>query len=244
MKKKFWVVIGLIVLTFFLKQSVFAKNEERPKGLDERGPLTKITFIHYKKAQAKPPRPGKPAKESSCYQFLAKGAKWKEIEPYWINPSNSGLPGSFANQAIDAGVTEWEKYAQTEIFGQGSLTNSASYNETLDNLNVASFGQYPNPNVIAITSIWGYFSGPPQWRELVEWDILFNTNFQWGDAKTNSSLMDLQNIATHELGHSAGMGDLYETVCSAETMYGYSGYGETDKRDLNAGDIKGIQELY
>jgi len=56
--------------------------------------------------------------------------------------------------------------------------------------------------------------------------------------------MDLQNIATHELGHGVGLGDLYITACSEETMYGYSNYGETKKRTLNAGDIMGIQKLY
>jgi len=40
------------------------------------------------------------------------------------------------------------------------------------------------------------------------------------------------------------MDDLYETSCMAETMYGYSSEGEVSKRDLNAGDITGIQKLY
>ena len=56
--------------------------------------------------------------------------------------------------------------------------------------------------------------------------------------------MDLQNIATHELGHSAGMGDLYSGSCSTQTMFGYSGYGEIIKRDLATGDIQGIRKLY
>ena len=75
--------------------------------------------------------------------------------------------------------------------------------------------------------------------------MLFNTYYPWGDAvASGSSVMDLQNIATHELGHSAGMDDLYSTSCNLETMYGYSTEGETIKRTLNAGDIKGIQALY
>ncbi|MBA7643606.1 hypothetical protein ES703_51337 [subsurface metagenome] len=56
--------------------------------------------------------------------------------------------------------------------------------------------------------------------------------------------MDLQNIATHELGHSVGLGDLYDDVASEETMYGLSEYGETKKRTLYLGDIAGIQKLY
>ncbi|NIP29559.1 MAG: peptidase M10A and M12B matrixin and adamalysin, partial [Candidatus Dadabacteria bacterium] len=63
--------------------------------------------------------------------------------------------------------------------------------------------------VIAVTVIWGYFSGPPSIREIVEFDVLFDTDFTWGNATVNPTLMDLQNIATHEIGHGAGLGDLY-----------------------------------
>jgi len=56
--------------------------------------------------------------------------------------------------------------------------------------------------------------------------------------------MDFPNIATHELGHSFGLNDLYTDGCSTQTMYGYADYGEIDKRDLEDGDIQGIWELY
>jgi len=40
------------------------------------------------------------------------------------------------------------------------------------------------------------------------------------------------------------LADVYETACSDVTMYGYSDYGEIDKRTLEAPDIKGLQTLY
>lgn len=240
------VVLSVMALLAWVLP-VSAKNE-RPKGLEDRGPLTKITFIHYKKGYAKPPWAGGGGKpEAKCYGFLAKGAKWKTLEPYLVNPTNSdGLSDTFVKSAVDLGVGEWETYGG-EIFGEGSLDASASYNDgNLDEVNTTSFGAYPDSGVIAVTTVWGYFSGPPQTRELVEWDILFNnaSTWAWGDATADASLMDLQNIATHELGHSAGMDDLYETSCNLETMYGYSTEGEMIKRDLHTGDIVGIQELY
>jgi len=102
-----------------------------------------------------------------------------------------------------------------------------------------------------VTIIWGYFTGPPQLREIIEFDIMFDTDFTWGYAGEtsetqlgNTDIMDLQNIATHEFGHGAGLADLYDSRASEETMYGYSTYGETKKRTLYIGDIKGIQKLY
>ncbi|MEK6868829.1 MAG: matrixin family metalloprotease, partial [Nanoarchaeota archaeon] len=55
--------------------------------------------------------------------------------------------------------------------------------------------------------------------------------------------MDFENIATHELGHSVGMGHP-DSTCTEETMYAYADYGETKKRDLNTGDTAGINSLY
>lgn len=56
--------------------------------------------------------------------------------------------------------------------------------------------------------------------------------------------MDVENIVTHEMGHSFGMGDLYTTACAQETMYGYASEGQTNARTLEAGDIAGISKLY
>lgn len=238
----------LIVLCLLVGIAAIATaTAENPKGLQDKGPLEKVTFIHFKKDNA-PAMPnwakGKPG-GTSCYAFLSKGAKWKTTEPYLTNPSNSdSLSETFVQAAVGAGVAEWETFGGN-IFGSGSIDYNASYNNgSLDGKNTASFGLYDNPNVIAVTTVWGYFSGPPQTREIIEWDLLFNdASFAFGDATVNPALMDLQNIATHELGHSAGLADLYNT-CIEETMYGYSDFGETKKRTLNTGDIQGIQKLY
>lgn len=235
------IIISLIGVA---ELSALAKSgNDIPKGLEDKGPLTKITFIHYKNGQAKPAGAGK-TKTTQCYGFLANGAKWKTTEDYYINSLNSGLDSSSTASAVISGAAEWEKYGGN-IFGNGILDANAPYNDSaIDGKNVAAFGIYPDPNVIAITNVWGYFYGPPKTRQLVEWDMLFNTYFAWGNATVNPSLMDLQNIATHELGHSAGMDDLYNTSCNLETMYGYSKEGEIIKRDLHNGDIAGIQVLY
>jgi len=239
--KIFTAFFVLAVLGFVGVTSIVTAKEQ-----DDKGPLTKITFIHYKKDknQAKPEGGAKPS-SPTCFGYLAKGAKWKTTEDFLVNPNGSGLKGNVVLDAMNAGVNEWETYGGSTIFRDGSLNESATYDDTkTDGKNVTVFGNYDNPNVIAVTNIWGYFGGPPQTRELVEWDMLFNTQFHWGNADFDTSVMDLQNIATHELGHSAGMNDLYTSSCFLETMYGYSTEGETSKRDLYTGDIKGIQALY
>lgn len=241
--KKIIPLIVLFVLVLAGVTSVVSATDQ-----EDRGPLTKITFIHYKKDK-NPAKPGGSTKPGAakCYGYLASGAKWKTTEPYIVNPSNSqGLDSSQVFTAVSAGVHEWDTHhTGPAIFGSGTTNTSAVYDDgTTDDKNVVVFGNNLASNIIAVTNVWGYFGGPPQTRELLEWDMKFNTAFQWGDATINPALMDLENIATHELGHSAGMDDLYTTSCNLETMFGYSTEGDTIKRDLHDGDIKGIQGLY
>ncbi len=229
--------------------------------------LEKVVFIHYKKGYGRvcdydgvcEPELGenpscadcKKDKEepdtSSCYAFLGRGVEWKELPvDYVVDPDNlDGLEEEFVINAIFLGAEEWDKHTSADLFGSYTVDyNSTWDSDAPDGRNELLFGDYPEDGVIAVAIIWGYFGGRPSNRRIVEFDILFDTDFTWGDATVDPAVMDLQNIATHEIGHGAGLADLYDTVCAEETMYGYSNYGEVKKRDLNVGDITGIQALY
>ncbi len=232
--------------------------------------LEKVVFIHYKKGYGQvcdndgicEPEDGenpscadcKKNKEepdepdtSSCYAFLGRGVKWKDFPVnYVIDPDNpDGLIEGFVTNAIFLGVEEWDNHTSENLFGTYIVDYDSDWDsDAPDGRNELVFGDYPQDGVIAVAIVWGYYTGPPSLRKIVEFDILFDTDFTWGDAMVDPSVMDLQNIATHELGHGVGLADLYDTVCVEETMYGYSNYGDIEKRDLNAGDITGIQTLY
>lgn len=229
MKKRIVLAVSLLV---FL--NVFVVVASAQPSLEKR------VFIHY--FGARPSDPGKPPKpddHSSHYKLLAKGFRWKVLPAnYVIDPDNSqGLTEAIIVSATVASAEEWDDHTGAELFGSYSIDHECSWDSDVpDGRNELLFGNYPQAGVIAITVIWG------RSREIVEFDIMFDTDFLWGDASGGSPVMDLQNIATHELGHGAGLGDIYH--CSLETMYGYSGYGETIKRDLYTGDIAGIQTLY
>lgn len=182
---------------------------------------------------------------SSCYGFLSKGARWKTIEPYLVNPANTrGLDGTFVTSNLATNIVKWETAAGVDILGNeiSGIVDGADFYST-DNQNEVYFADIDRDGVIAMAIIWGIFGGPPFNRELVEWDMVFDdVDFDWGIGEVEK--MDFENIATHELGHAVGLGDLYNDFCSEQTMYGYSTEGETKKRTLEAGDIAGIQKLY
>ena len=211
-------------------------------------------IIHRKDNLAKPAgaKPG----AASCYGYLAKGAKWKIVEPWLVNPANTRLlDGTTVFNLLTAGVTKWEDAtdgniingAGVNVLGSGSITDAALVADTIspDNQNEVYFADITDSNAIAVTIVWGIFGGPPSGRQLVEWDQVYDdVTFDWSaEAAGVGGKMDFDNIATHELGHSVGMADLYNT-CIDETMYGYSANAETKKRDLNTGDITGVNALY
>ncbi|MCK5022821.1 MAG: matrixin family metalloprotease, partial [Candidatus Aenigmarchaeota archaeon] len=183
---------------------------------------------------------------SSCYEFLAKRAKWKTVEPYMVDPTNiDGLDGAFVKNNLALDINKWETEAGVGILADevvGIVNRNAI--GSLNGANEVMFADIDSQGAIGVTIIWGVFGGPPPFRELVEWDMIFDdVDFNWS-ATGEADKMDFENIATHELGHAVGMGDLYTDLCSEQTMYGYANNGETKKRTLEAGDIAGLNILY
>lgn len=191
---------------------------------------------------------------ASCYTFMASGAKWKQTEPWMVNPSNTeGMDDQYIFDTLSNAIASWEDAAdgtlngsEIDILGNGSITNTfLNPNEIAPNgNNEVVFDSVTDNGAIAVTIVWGIFGGRPQNRELVEWDQIYDqADFDWSST-TDPTKMNFANIGTHELGHSFGLGDLYQTECADQTMYGYGTEGETQKVTLEAGDIAGVSALY
>jgi hypothetical protein len=211
-------------------------------------------IVHYKKGNARTGS-AKPA-SSQCYTYMASGAKWKGTpEPWLVNAtSTENLSHEFVFNNLVADIEKWEDATDgvingvksVDVLGAGTLTTTPlEADETApDNLNEVYFGSIEDSSAIAVTIVWGIFGGSPKSRQLVEWDMIFDqVDFDWS-AIGEAGKMDFENIATHELGHSIGLGDLYNASCQDETMYGYASEGDTNKRTLHSGDIAGMNALY
>jgi hypothetical protein len=225
--------------------------------------LTCVAMIHHgdKAKSNSGNHPG--GSTSTCYSFLSSGMKWKTVKDYVVDPTvihwdgatpSSSIPGIVANA-----VAQWEDAANgalgggsINIMGNGytgtiSAAARAQIGVSMNNVNEVVFGPISDANVIAVTFVWGNYSGNPNMRQIVEWDQIYDDDgdWTWGDvtASNNLALMDFANIAQHEIGHAFGLGHPAST-CTEETMYAYANFGETKKRTLNAGDILGISTLY
>lgn len=220
--KKLITLVSIIVTIGIISSIAFAKPYKEP--------LDSITFIHYKDGSTK--IVGIESKAQLCYKLM--GVKWNSFSiDYYINPDVD-------SSAITASTAEWDKYTSTNLFGNSYTDSSANFDDSPDGRNEYSLGNYPQSGVIAVTRTWYTRRG----KEIVEYDVMFDSDFIWGDASRDSSVMDWQNIATHETGHGIGLSDLYTSACSSQTMYGYSSEGDISKRTLASGDIAGLQKLY
>jgi hypothetical protein len=140
--------------------------------------------------------------------------------------------------AIRTAMATWTYAPADFTFTYDGTNTRTSYSQNYRN---EAFWTNADPGgAIAVTYIWGYGG------DIAECDLaFFNPGYTWsagGDPQPSE--MDVQNIATHELGHFLMLLDLYDWSDSQKTMFGYADSGETYKRSLDADDIDGIVHIY
>lgn len=249
MKKIRILVVGLIivllVVSFPAAAAVVdpgsAADDNRPTEIIEHGRglntgLVRVTHIHYAKVVDKG-KPSGPSRTETCYRLG--GWKWDYADQYMIQGTDSQYDALFS--PVTKASDTWDAATAKTLFNTAGKTSGKTWGGTTpDYVNLVTFGNYQQDGVIAVTSTW--YSTLT--NTVIDSDIMFDTDFVWGDATKVSDVMDTQNIATHEIGHSLGLSDLYKKPCNAVTMYGYSWNGDTGKRTLEVSDAAGIQAIY
>lgn len=234
-------ILALVIIATFLASIPLVLADNKPQ-------LVKVVFeLKADYSDAKPS--GNPGGGNSgggsrggSGGYSLMGVSWLSLPTtIEVDPTSAASNTIFFN-AISASVNEWESHTSKDLVSTVELSASPLSPDTdvADGVNEVMFGSISSTNVIAQTTIWYN----PSTKAIMDFDIVFNTYYQWGDSNVNTAFMDIQNIATHELGHGFGLADLYQIKWSAQTMYGYASQGQINKRTLESGDIAGIQALY
>lgn len=166
------------------------------------------------------------------------GYRWNEVWSARVDPAGSNLPAAGVLDALRTGAETWDGATTTDIFGTmdaGGRGRDAGRYNGVDQIGWKRLGS----GTIAVTTTWYY----PSTGLAVESDAAYSTKYAWTLGGTTRSY-DVQEIGTHELGHTFGLGDLYDPADACLTMYGYGTYGATHARTLGDGDVLGIQAIY
>ena len=174
--------------------------------------------------------------------IMAGGTVYYSYTGYHRSPAsisyyiNSTLPADWSS-AIQAGGATWNVAGSAFRYNYTGTTTRTG--PTADGYNIIWRNDLGAGGTIAANYYW--YSR--QTKIISENDIIFNSRLPWA---TNGAVgyYDVQNIATHELGHCLCLNDIYKSYQSEMTMYGYGATGETKKRTLESGDIQGIKFIY
>jgi len=245
--------VALILILALPSGIVAAEPPQKPITPND---LKELTFVHYAKPDKPPGKPDNPGKpddpepppevDNSYYELL--GLYLPGNVTYHVN--TKGAPAG-AIAEIESAFEAWDAWTTVDLFNLPAEQTDVS-GIVYDGQNTVSWVKIVPRNIIAITSIWYLDDGESTTLdEIVEFDIVFNAMLKWGvdqDGEDGEYVLekafDVRNIATHEVGHVAGLGDLYEEKYREITMYGYGEKGETLKISLEEGDRLGIQAIY
>ncbi|PWB54253.1 MAG: hypothetical protein C3F06_05165 [Candidatus Methanoperedenaceae archaeon] len=164
------------------------------------------------------------------------GARWPGSNvTYKINPNTPDTDGELA--AVKAAANVWNNSGANFEFKYGGLSNKTSVSQ--DGENSIIWVNYDTGSIATTTTYWNM----TDYNRIIENDLEFNDlTLNWDNAGS-LTMMDVQTIATHELGHFLGFADMYGTADNAKIMNGYGSEG-TIKRNLTKDDISGIKRIY
>ena len=166
---------------------------------------------------------GAEAAAASPESYSYNNAKWFGPNPmeenYLINVNTADANG--ANGTADAfraairnGAGAWNNAGAAFSFKYGGTTTAVPARDTGDGLNVLAWEDMGGTTTLAEATWWSYEKGDVD--QIVEVDIRFNDYYNWdATGSPASNELDLQSVATHELGHWLSLAHDTQSSCSS-----------------------------
>lgn len=191
----------------------------------------------------------------SCALYRLLPYRWatrqgKIVIPFFVNATQPWVSGDRAVGAILRATEPWMKANPSVKLVFKGVTDKLPGTE--DGANVIGWGPL-EPGTIAAADRFH----PNESKRIREADITFNVLLPWAWTPCAQrhgsctrvpsdliSYLDIQAIATHELGHWLGLDDLTDEAARNLTMYGNVGPGERQSSTLGLGDIRGLRAAY
>ncbi len=176
-----------------------------------------------------------PTTESDRFLLTRGGIRWPvggTVE-YLVAGAPAGAP-----QAVDQAVATLDVSITTRGFAHNESTTQI--NPCTGQPNSISWRTGDGPGGVLAQALVCFNSST---KEIAGFRIAFDSTDPWTTTGAPNAF-DVENVATHEFGHVAGLDEVSGPRDGCLTMYKFSGLGETQKRTLGLGDKLGLNKLY
>lgn len=240
MKKFLVILVGVLVLmlsgSLAVAQGKIAKGNDKIQAPEiERG-----VFIDY--GYSSPPW-----YPQDCVEYETDTYRWAP-KIYWasgdlpvdvvVYTRDEPISGTF--EAIETGFTAWDSETGVSLYDSITENPGTWPGVVLDGQNTVAWTGIDGPGgIIGATYYWYYTTT----KEMVEFDIVLDKDESWATDGT-STAFDVQNITTHEAGHTLVLQDIRSPKDCGLTMHAYTWLGDTMKRTLGSGDVLGVKAIY
>lgn len=247
------IVLGVLVLIILINPAVALGQKPSAENIpaipeksgdykDPENPQLRVrVFVHdYKE---RPQTTTLAACDDPSSDSIVHAAGWKLPLGSWtynLNPSSAPSSIGATNFGVIANnsLATWQQSIQSKVtFSRGADTTRTK--NSYDGLNIIAFGR-TSGTTLGVTYVRYY----PSTGQAVDIDTILNQRVPWSWNACGSNTYDVQNILTHENGHTMGLDDEYTSSYSYNTMFGYGSKDEIQKDTLTTGDITGVKAIY
>ena len=227
---KFLLYSTFLVSLVLLVSPVVASPSARVQAPDRE--WVEEVFIDYSHAGPGP----HPTTESNSFHLTQGGIRWfsgSTVE-YEITEAEAVSGG---NTAIENAVSTIDGFVNTRVFTRDDVSPTANPCGGDNRVVWASIDGAGG--ILATASVCRNVAT----KEIRGFVMTLDNAESWA-TDGNSSKFDVENVASHEWGHVAGLDHTNAPKDGCLTMYRFAGLGETQKRTLGLGDKLGMDVLY
>lgn len=232
MRKLLIATVFLAVGTFFVSTIVTAAPS--PRATAPTSEFVNEVFVDY----ALPSHAGQgphPTTESSDFHLTQGGIRW--FSGGTVKYQIIGSAPSGGNTAVENAVATWDNSVTTRVLSRDDSSPSAN---PCGGVNTVQWVSIDGPGgVLATASVCRNVAT----KEIVGFVVTTDSAESWA-TDGSSDKFDVENVASHEFGHVAGLGHDNPPKSGCLTMYKFAGLGEIQKRTLGLGDKLGMDVLY
>ena len=251
--------LKIVLIMVFILGISFPALGAGEAHISKTNPIEKGVFI----TQAIGPHSPPPGDDTEDDYKIRQGITWSNSGVPYYDESNTlrytSWPVKYTVYTTDTSRFEtieqafetWDSQTDpTNMFATPNQSSEYAPSPALDGENTVSWWDLGLKGPVAVTYYW-FYQKTKKTKTMLEFDIVFNNDLTWPtvrpvpvDLEGNPTHYDLASVATHEVGHTLVLFDLYGRKDYWLTMYGRTWKGDDLKDTLGYGDTLGIQELY